>query len=121
MKLIAALIMAQALGPEDGRKTLYMQGMVLRVDVAGSSILVSHGAVAGYMPAMVMPFHVRKASELEGLTPGTLIRFHLTAAGSASSISEVSRVNTRAAFVPPDSDRPIYVPDPPGGTKAARV
>ena len=40
-------------------------------------MLVSHRAVRGYMPAMVMPFRAQTASELSNLHPGDRITFEL--------------------------------------------
>ncbi len=54
-----------------------MEGMVLRVDPLAQTMLVSHRAVAGVMPAMVMPFRVAQASELAKVSPGSRIQFQL--------------------------------------------
>ncbi len=54
-----------------------MEGMVLRVDPAEQTMLVSHRAVQGVMPAMVMPFRVANARELAALGPGSRIEFEL--------------------------------------------
>jgi len=51
--------------------------MVLSVDPAAQTILVSHRAVEGVMPAMVMPFRVAKARSLAALAPGARIEFDL--------------------------------------------
>jgi protein SCO1/2 len=63
----------------------HVQGVVLRVDRAQPSITVSHRAIPGYMDAMAMPFQVKRASELEGITPGSRVRFVLRG-GEASQI-----------------------------------
>jgi len=54
-----------------------MKGMVLRVDPARKSVIISHDAITGVMPAMAMPFEVRDAKELNGLVPGTIVSFTL--------------------------------------------
>lgn len=54
-----------------------MTGMVLKVDVAKKSVVISHDAITGVMPAMAMPFDVRDAKELNGLVPGTIVSFTL--------------------------------------------
>ena len=52
-------------------------GMVLRVDPARRSFLVSHDAVPGLMAAMTMSFDVREAKELNGIEPGAAVSFTL--------------------------------------------
>ena len=54
-----------------------MRGMVLMVDAAKKSVVVSHDAVTGVMPAMTMPFDVAEARELNGLVPGAIVTFTL--------------------------------------------
>jgi protein SCO1/2 len=54
-----------------------MNGMVLKVDPARKSVVISHDAITGVMPAMTMPFEVRDAKELSGLVPGTIVSFTL--------------------------------------------
>jgi protein SCO1/2 len=51
--------------------------MVVRVDAARRTVVVSHDPIPGAMPAMTMPFEVRHARELAGLAPGAVITFTL--------------------------------------------
>ena len=52
-------------------------GMVLRVDAQNSTLVVSHDAIDGLMPAMTMSFEVRDRAVLEGIAPGTTVAFTL--------------------------------------------
>lgn len=52
-------------------------GMVLKIDSAHKSFVVSCDAIPGYMDAMVMPFAVRDAKEFSGVAPGTNVQFTL--------------------------------------------
>jgi protein SCO1/2 len=54
-----------------------VRGMVLKVDAASRTMVVSHEAIAGLMDAMAMPFEVRHADDLRGLAPGAVIEFRL--------------------------------------------
>jgi len=56
-----------------------VEGMVLQVNPASRSIVVSCKAIPRYMDAMVMPFKVRDATALKGLEPGTTVRFTMVA------------------------------------------
>ena len=46
-------------------KTYAVDGIVVAVDPAARTMLVSHRAIAHYMPAMMMPFRAETASELK--------------------------------------------------------
>ncbi len=59
-------------------------GMVLSVDVARRTLLVSHDAIEGVMGPMAMTFEVRDPAELAGLTPGTAVRFTLVRTAGAA-------------------------------------
>ena len=53
------------------------RGMILKIDIAQRSILVSCDAIPGYMEAMTMPLLVRGQEALAALKPGTLVDFSL--------------------------------------------
>ena len=54
-----------------------VRGMVLRVDAARRTVVVSHDDIPGVMAAMAMPFDVRTARELERVVPGAIVSFTL--------------------------------------------
>lgn len=54
-----------------------VKGMVIQVDAAHKTLVVSCDAIPDYMEAMQMPFPVRNSKELEGLAPGAMIQFTL--------------------------------------------
>lgn len=58
-------------------RRFHVEGLVLRVDPSARTMLVSHAAIPGYMPAMAMPFRVRDWREAEKLAPGARVRFDL--------------------------------------------
>jgi protein SCO1/2 len=60
-----------------------VRGLVVKVDAASRTVVVSHDAIAGVMPAMTMPFEVRSARELSGVTPGAVVAFTLVLARNA--------------------------------------
>jgi protein SCO1 len=53
------------------------RGMVLAVDAARKTVVVSHDSIPDVMPAMTMPFEVGSQRELEGLVPGAIVSFTL--------------------------------------------
>jgi protein SCO1/2 len=58
-------------------KQYRVTGLVLGVDRAKQTFVVSHNDIHGYMPAMVMPFRAARAAELEPLAPGSRVTFRL--------------------------------------------
>jgi protein SCO1/2 len=58
-------------------RTYSVDGIVVAVDPVARTMLVSHRAIAHYMPAMLMPFRAENAAELAALHPGARIAFEL--------------------------------------------
>jgi protein SCO1/2 len=59
-------------------KTYAVDGIVVAVDPAAHTMLVSHRAIAHYMPAMLMPFRAESPAELAALHPGARVLFDLS-------------------------------------------
>jgi protein SCO1 len=57
------------------------KGIVLKIDAAHRSLIVSCEAIPNYMDAMEMPFVVRDSSALAGLKPGMAVNFTIIARG----------------------------------------
>ena len=72
--------------------------MVLRVNRAGHSVLISHRDIPHYMPAMAMDFAAAKAERLDGLIPGTRVRFRLSVSRGRSAISRIEPLAPAAEF-----------------------
>jgi protein SCO1 len=66
-----------------------VQGMVLRVDLARKSFLVSHDSIPEFMPAMAMAFDVRDVKELNGLAPGAMVEFTLVVYNDSAYATKV--------------------------------
>jgi protein SCO1/2 len=83
---------AQPFGSAPGTQTRHaVRGMVLTVDAARKTIVVSHDSIPNVMPAMTMPFEVRRARDLEGLVPGAIVSFTLVIS-KASAHAESVRI-----------------------------
>ena len=72
-------------------KRFPVRGMVVGTDASAGTALISHGDIRRYMPAMTMPFRVRKPAELAGLSPGAQVEFDLVIRRSGSHIGRSSR------------------------------
>lgn len=64
-------------------------GLVLNVDTAKSTVLVSHDPIPNYMDAMTMPYRVGDPRVLVNLKPGNRIGFTLVVGKSSSYITNV--------------------------------
>jgi protein SCO1/2 len=79
-----------AAGLSAADKVYTVTGMVTRVDLPTRTIVVSHQAIVGLMDAMVMPFEVTEAKELQGVVPGAVVEFTLTVGDKAAYASRVT-------------------------------
>ncbi len=62
-----------------GAPSYAAKGMVLTVDKLHRRVLISCQSIPGYMPATVVHFSVHEPTDLENLSPGTIIDFTLVA------------------------------------------
>lgn len=74
------LLIALLAGSAGCARRYRVEGLVLKVDAPARTMLVSHRAIPGYMPAMAMPFEVERAAELRGVQPGARVEFELKVA-----------------------------------------
>jgi len=82
LALVVTLPHLAAAQAKPGRHAV--RGMVLAVDVARKTVVVSHDSIPSVMAAMTMPFDVRDARELEGLVPGAIVSFTLVVTRESS-------------------------------------
>jgi protein SCO1/2 len=92
---LAALLLAThaALAAQQPRQPsrYSVSGIVLTVDRVHNSFTASIQAIPGYMPAMAMPFDVRRPEDLDGLVPGAAVEFRLIV-DRKSSLAEGIRI-----------------------------
>jgi protein SCO1/2 len=72
-----------------GEQNYPAKGLVLKIDKPHHEMLVSCQAIPGYMEAMVMPFPVNDAKELDGLAQGSMIEFTVVVDKDSSYASNV--------------------------------
>lgn len=85
--LVVTAVLGAALHAQDKRYPV--RGMVLRVDPATRTFVVSHEAIDGLMSAMIMPFEVRDARELMPLAPGAIVEFTLVVGAQAGYAADI--------------------------------
>jgi protein SCO1/2 len=85
--LAIGLLAASSAATADTRHAV--RGMVLQVAPGARTFVVSHEKIGGFMDAMTMPFEVRDASALRGLTPGAIVEFTLVVGDRAAYAEEI--------------------------------
>jgi len=81
-------------------KSYPVDGIVVALDPATRTMLVSHRPIAKYMGAMMMPFRVDDARELQGLYPGARIQFDLVVGKDRSFARNVRKSGGGDAEIP---------------------
>ena len=72
-------------------RSFQARGVVRELPKEASRIVISHEAIAGFMPRMTMEFAVRDGKELEGLRPGDQVTFLVKATEEESWIENIRR------------------------------
>jgi protein SCO1/2 len=88
-----ALVMLFALARPARAQEYHVTGMVVSVNAASRTFTASIQAIPGYMQAMTMPFEVRQASELDGLSPGVVVTFTLIVERTTSHAERIRIVH----------------------------
>jgi protein SCO1/2 len=83
-RLLATALVLLAIPSSRAAQEYSVTGMVLKIDRARLSFTASIQAIPGFMAAMVMPFEVRRAKDLDGLVPGASLAFVLVVNGNTS-------------------------------------
>jgi protein SCO1/2 len=91
-----------------------VEGLVLRVDRAQRTVVVSHHEIRNYMPAMAMPFRVREAAELDGLAPGSRVRFQLVVGKRENFVRHLRVTDIGPEGLVEDNGRNLRLPPAPG-------
>jgi protein SCO1 len=77
-----------------------LSGEIVSIDQSKQQIIVNHGEVQGYMPAMVMPFHLKDAAQITRLAKGDEITAVLVVSGSESWLEDL-RITQKGAGADP--------------------
>ena len=125
LRLVLALWLASAFAAEalpagqtSAQTRHSMRGMVLKVDTAHNSVVISHDEVAGLMPAMAMPFDVKGPAELKGLVPGAIVSFTLVIGRTSGQIEHVQVVRYESVEQDPITARRLRLLQTLTGTPA---
>lgn len=89
-----------------------VRGVVQRLDEADPlRVIIDHEEMPGYMDAMIMPFRVKDAAELEGIEPGAVVTFDYHVSGTRSWIDQVTDTGEKGEIKSPtDASAPPAAP-----------
>lgn len=116
--LLLATVLAVVL---HAQKTYTVKGMVVRVDRANRSFVVSHDKIEGLMDGMIMPFDVREDKELQGVEPGAVVEFTLTVGGDAAYASGIIVRRYQSVEKDPKTARRLAVMKKMAGVSVPRL
>ncbi len=99
---------ANSKSPAPARQVFSVTGLVQVLEPDGKTAVIQHAAIPNYMPAMTMPFTVKDARELRGLSAGDSISFQLVVTADDGWIEHISKLDNAApaAAVPPPAPPP---------------
>jgi protein SCO1 len=96
-----------ACGTRSDERRFPLNGQVQSVESTHTSVVVKHGEIKGFMPAMTMPYDVREPKALDGIAPGDLITATLVVISNGAYLTDIKK--TGSAPLPPKPPEP---PDP---------
>ncbi len=100
--LSAALAIATAAcNQAPDRRVFTLQGQVQSLDVPRKMVTVKHEEIAGFMPAMTMPYEAEDARALDGLIPGDLINAKLVVFSNGAHLTDIKKVGNAPLETPP--------------------
>jgi len=114
VSLVLATLLA-ACSQQPPARQYELKGQILGIDAARNEVLIRHGAITGFMPAMTMPFPVKDAGLLSGKEPGDLVTATLVVTDLSAHLSSLTRTgHAPIEAPPPTSEGPrVLVPGEP--------
>ncbi len=105
---LSPVLLAAACSPAekgDDARHFHVRGVVQELPADDPTrVIIDHEEMPGYMHAMIMPFRVKDAAELEGLTPGAVVTFDYHVVGMESWIDGVRDTGERGEIKTDDDE-----------------
>src|SRR5215469_16220975 len=86
-------LFAQA-APKAATRSFGARGVILEIKTNSAQVVIRHEAIASYMDAMTMPFHVKNPADLSGLKRGDQVTFQLHVTDDASWVDHLQKIGT---------------------------
>lgn len=85
---------------EEKERGFDVRGIVRGIDPDKLSITVEHEDIPGFMPSMTMPFTVKDAQELRGISVGNAVAFRFVVTDTAAWITGLRTIKPTAVSLP---------------------
>src|SRR5262245_47974800 len=85
---------ASACGGRADERRFTLSGQIESLEPEHKSLVVKHGEIKGFMPAMTMPYDVRDRKALDGLAPGDLITATLVVIANGAYLTDIRKTGT---------------------------
>src|SRR5690349_22528918 len=94
--LLSAIAMTSACRQPSppAKRTFQLKGQIVAIDAARQELTVKHDDIAGFMPAMTMPYMVRDPSLMKERTAGELITATLVVEETTGYLSAITHEGT---------------------------
>ena len=92
-RIIAVLALSSCAGGENAR-AYELKGQILAIRPEAHEVLIKHGDIPGFMPAMTMPYKVRGDSLLAGKAPGDLVTARLMVGKDEAWLSALEKTGS---------------------------
>jgi len=91
VSLIAMAMVVAGCNRQPPAREYELKGQILGIEPARNEVLIRHGAIVGFMPAMTMPFTVKDGGLLSGKEPGDLVTATLVVTDLSAHLSSLTR------------------------------
>src|SRR5688500_16748384 len=99
--IVGLLVTGAGCAREPASRTYQLNGQVLAVRPETYEILVKHDDIAGFMPAMTMPYAVKDPALIKGRVAGDLITATLRVEPTLAHLTAITK--TGSAPIPEDA------------------
>src|ERR1044071_5269134 len=94
--VVVVAMVAAACSRTPPEKQYQLQGQILDIKPQTNEVLVRHGDIPGFMPAMTMPYKVEDSKLLAGKEPGDLITATLVVGETEAHLSKIDKTGHAA-------------------------
>jgi protein SCO1/2 len=94
-------VAAAACGRPASERSFTLHGQVLSIDAPRKIVVVKHEDIKDFMPAMTMPYDVKEARLLDGLTAGDVINATLVVFANGAHLTKIDKVGSAPLEPPP--------------------
>jgi protein SCO1 len=92
---------------KDEAKHYPVSGEVISVDVPTRMIMLKHGDIPGFMPAMTMDYKVADGQQIAGLKPGDTISADLVVRENIGHLEKIAVQQPKAVPASPPAATPV--------------